>query len=102
LEPFRGIFLAGGQLRRADEPLQLQTMTLSGRIGLMLAVKGSSMEKWLCWGSLGVAGLLLLLFLLDLFTQFPFQRISPTVDVISILCCGVLGYLAWNALKDMG
>ncbi len=68
----------------------------------MLAVKGLSMEKWLCWGSLGVAGLLLLLFLLDLFTSFPFQGISPTVDVISILCCGVLGYLAWNALQDMG
>jgi threonine/homoserine/homoserine lactone efflux protein len=68
----------------------------------MLAVKGLSMEKWLCWGSLGVAGLVLLLFLLDLFTSFPFQRISTAVDIIGILCCGVLGYLAWNALKDMG
>ena len=36
--------------------------------GRMVAVKGLSMEKWLCWGSIGVAGLLLLLFLLDLFT----------------------------------
>src|SRR4051812_13410374 len=28
--------------------------------------RGWSMEKWLCWGSLGTAGVLLLLFLLDL------------------------------------
>ena len=27
----------------------------------MLAVKGLSMEKWLCWGSMGAAGLLLLI-----------------------------------------
>ena len=33
----------------------------------MQAVKGISMEKWLCWVSMGIAGLLLLLFLLDLF-----------------------------------
>lgn len=59
------------------------------------------MEKWLCWGSLGVAGLLLLLFLLDLFFRFPFHGISKAVDVISIICCGLLGYLAWDALTDV-
>ena len=32
----------------------------------MQAVKGLFMEKWLCWGSMGVAGLLLLLFILDI------------------------------------
>jgi hypothetical protein len=71
-------------------------------MGRMLAVKGSSMEKWLCWGSIGVAGLLLLLFLLDLFTGFPFQGISPTVDIIGAICCAILIYLGWNALKDLG
>ena len=28
--------------------------------------RGSAMEKWLCLGTMGVAGLLLLVFLLDL------------------------------------
>jgi hypothetical protein len=70
--------------------------------GRMVAVKGLSMEKWLCWGSIGVAGLLLLLFLLDLFTGFPFYGISPAVDIMGAICCAVLGYLGWNALRDLG
>ena len=70
--------------------------------GRMVAVKGLSMEKWLCWGSIGVAGLLLLLFLLDLFTGFPFYGISPAVDIMGAVCCAVLGYLGWNALRDLG
>jgi hypothetical protein len=68
----------------------------------MVAVKGLSMEKWLCWGSIGVAGLLLLLFLLDLFTGIPFQRVSEPVDIMVAICCGILGYLGWNALRDLG
>ena len=70
--------------------------------GRMVAVKGLSMEKWLCWGSIGVAGLLLLLFLLDLFTGFPFYGISPAVDIMGAICCAVLVYLGWNALRDLG
>jgi hypothetical protein len=68
----------------------------------MLAVKGLSMEKWLCWGSIGVAGLLLLLFVLDLVAGIPFQGISPTVNIMGIICCLILGYLGWNALQDLG
>jgi hypothetical protein len=68
----------------------------------MVAVKGLSMEKWLCWGSIGVAGLLLLLFLLDLFTGFPFYGISPAVDIMGAICCAILVYLGWNALRDLG
>jgi hypothetical protein len=67
----------------------------------MQAVKGLSMEKWLCWGSLGVAGLMLLLFLLDVFTGFPFGGISVTVDIFTILASAVLVYLAYDALRDL-
>jgi hypothetical protein len=67
----------------------------------MLVVKGWSMEKWLCWGAMGVAGLLLLLFTLDLFLQVPFGRISGTVDVITILASGMVFYLAWDAYRDI-
>jgi hypothetical protein len=69
----------------------------------MQAVKGLSMEKWLCWGSLGVAGLMLLLFILDiaLGTSGPFGGLSKTVDIIGIIASVVLGYLAWDAWQDL-
>jgi hypothetical protein len=74
---------------------------LRSRGGIMQAVKGLFMEKWLCWGSMGVAGLLLLLFLLDLFLKFPFGGISQTVDVLVVLSCGVVLYLAYDAFRDL-
>jgi hypothetical protein len=67
----------------------------------MQAVRGLFMEKWLCWSSMGVAGLLLLLFLLDLFVGFPFNRISVTVDIMAILACGLVLYLAYDAFRDL-
>ena len=67
----------------------------------MQAVKGLFMEKWFCWASMGVAGLLLLLFLLDLFLNVPFGGISKTVDVLIILSCGVVLYLAYDAFRDL-
>jgi hypothetical protein len=59
------------------------------------------MEKWFCWGSMGVAGLLLLLFLLDLFTKYPFGQISKAVDVMTIIASGIVLYLAWDAYRDL-
>jgi hypothetical protein len=59
------------------------------------------MEKWLCWGSLGAAGLLLLLFLLDMIIGAPFGGISIFVDILCIIASGVVGYLAWDASRDL-
>jgi hypothetical protein len=67
----------------------------------MQAVKGLFMEKWLCWVSMGVAGLLLLLFLLDLFLSVPFGGISAGVDVLVVIGCGVVLYLAYDAFRDL-
>jgi hypothetical protein len=67
----------------------------------MQAVKGLSMEKWLCWGSMGVAGFLLLMFLLDMIVGFPFDRLSTAVDFFSIIACGLVLYLAYDAYKDL-
>ena len=74
----------------------------------MQAVKGLAMEKGLCWGSLVVAGLMLLLFLLDVFLGFPFggggsQPLEgmKVVDIFGILAGGVLVYLSFNALRDL-
>lgn len=60
------------------------------------------MEKGLCYGALGVAALMLVLFLLDLVAGFPFGG-SPfmILDVLGILSAGVIGYLAFSASKDL-
>jgi hypothetical protein len=67
----------------------------------MWAVKGLSMEKWLCWGSMGVAGFLLLLFVLDIALHIPFGGLSLIVDIIGILACGIVAYLGWDAFQDL-
>jgi hypothetical protein len=67
----------------------------------MQAVKGLSMEKWMCWGSMGVSGFLLLLFILDLVLRFPFGGLSRLVDILAILSCAVVLYLGWDAFQDL-
>jgi hypothetical protein len=67
----------------------------------MQAVKGIHMEKWLCWASMGASGLVLLLFLLDLFLNIPFGGISGTVDVLIVLASAVVLYLSWDAFRDL-
>ena len=59
------------------------------------------MEKWLCWGSLGVAGTLLLLFLLDIILGIPFGGAGILVNVIGMLACAGVGYLAWDSFKEI-
>jgi len=67
----------------------------------MQAVKGISMEKWLCWVSMGVAGVLLLLFVMDLALGFPFSRVSLVVDILGVVVSAIVGYLGWDAYKDL-
>ena len=59
------------------------------------------MEKWFCWGAIGVAGFLLILFLLDLVIKIPFGGLSTIVDIFGAAACGIVGYLGWDALKDL-
>ena len=63
----------------------------------MQAVKGLSMEKWLCWGSLGVAGLMLLLFILDIVIAIPFGGLSKPIDILGILASGILAHIVFEA-----
>jgi hypothetical protein len=72
----------------------------------MRAVKGLSMEKWLCWASMGISGLLLLLFILDLVAGFPFgisrvDGIGMVIDIFGVIACGIVLYLGWDAAKDL-
>jgi hypothetical protein len=64
--------------------------------------KGRAMDKILCYGSLGVAILMFLIFMLDLLAGTPFGR-GPftTADVLGVLAAGIVAYLAWNASKDL-
>ncbi len=59
------------------------------------------MEKYLCWGAIGVAGLMLLLFLLDIIVSIPFGGLSAAVDVFGILASGLVLFLGWDALRDL-
>jgi hypothetical protein len=67
-----------------------------------VVAKGEAMEKYMCYSALGVAGLMALLFLLDLIVGFPFGG-SPfmTVDILGLIASGVVGYLGFNALRDL-
>lgn len=60
------------------------------------------MQKWMCLGAMGVAGLALLLCTLDLIIGIPFGG-GPYLlaDIGGILTAGILGYLAWNAYQDV-
>ncbi|MFO0799372.1 MAG: hypothetical protein U0804_18035 [Gemmataceae bacterium] len=60
------------------------------------------MEKGLCYGALGVAALMLVVFLLDLVAGFPFGG-SPfmLLDILGIVSAGIIGYLAFNASQDL-
>jgi hypothetical protein len=66
--------------------------------------KGSAMEKGMCLGSIGVAGVVLLVFLMDIIVGEPFGGAdSPflMVDIFGILACAIVVYLGWNAYKDI-
>jgi hypothetical protein len=60
------------------------------------------MEKWMCYGALGVAGLMFLLFLLDLIIGIPFGG-SPfmMVDIFGLLASLAVGYLGYNSMRDL-
>jgi hypothetical protein len=64
------------------------------------------MPRLLCLSGLVVAGLVLLLFLADLIMSFTggggiFSYPSLLMDIVFIICAGLLGYLAWVSLKDL-
>lgn len=59
------------------------------------------MEKWLCWGSMGIAGLLLIAFILDIAMQMPFGGLSRVVDILGILSCALIIYLGWDSYREL-
>ena len=60
----------------------------------------SNLPKNMVFASFGVAGLVALLAILDMVTAFPFAS-SMTMDILFLLSSAIVGYLAWDAYKDM-
>lgn len=58
------------------------------------------MAKAMTIAGMVIAGLIGLLFGLDLILGIPFSRASTLVDVVFVISAGVLGYLSWNAFRD--
>lgn len=65
-----------------------------------------AMEKGMCYGTIAIAAIMLLVFLMDLFAGIPFggsAKDSPFtfIDVFGVLASLVVGYLGVNALRDV-
>lgn len=60
----------------------------------------SNISKNMIYASLGAAGLVAAGCLLDMVTGIPFAR-QMTFDIFFLLGAAVVGYLGWDALKDM-
>lgn len=53
-------------------------------------------------GSMVVAGLVALLAMLDLVMGIPFSgQNTKLMDILFIVCAGIVGYLAWDAYRDL-
>jgi hypothetical protein len=60
----------------------------------------SNLPKNLVFASWGAAAIVSVLAILDIVTNFPFAG-SMTMDVLFLLSAAVVGYLGWDAFKDM-
>ena len=58
------------------------------------------MEKWMCLGSMGISGILLVVFALDLIMKIPFGGLSSTVDIIGIVAAVLITYLGWESFRE--
>jgi hypothetical protein len=69
----------------------------------MIAARGAAMEKKLCIASLSIAGLLMVLFILDLILGIPFggPPAFTLIDIVGAIAGALLFYLSWNALRDL-
>ncbi|MDX1966855.1 MAG: hypothetical protein SFV23_06775 [Planctomycetaceae bacterium] len=60
----------------------------------------TNVTKNMIFASFGVAGLVAAACLLDMATGIPFAR-QMVFDILFLLAAAVVGYLAWDAYRDM-
>jgi len=58
------------------------------------------MIKKMIFGSVGAAGLVALLSILDLSLKVPFAGYSLTLDITFLISSAIIGYLGWDAYRD--
>jgi hypothetical protein len=58
------------------------------------------MTKNMIFGSMGAAGVVALLAVLDLALNFPFAGYSRTFDILMLLSAGIVLYLAWDSYRE--
>ena len=52
------------------------------------------------FASMGVAGLVALLSILDLSVKFPFAGYSLTLDILLLITSAIIGYLSWETYRE--
>jgi hypothetical protein len=58
------------------------------------------MIKNMIFGSMGVAGLVAALAILDLSLQIPFAGYSLTLDILLLIASAIIGYLSWETYRE--
>ena len=58
------------------------------------------MEKLMCLATMAISGLVLLAFALDLALKIPFGGLSTSVDVLTVVGAGLVGYLGWESFRE--
>jgi hypothetical protein len=58
------------------------------------------MIKHMIFFSMGIAGLVALLSILDLSLSFPFAGYSLTLDILLLVASAIIGYLSWETFRE--
>lgn len=61
----------------------------------------ANLSKPFVFGSFGAAGLVAVLALMDMVMQVPFAGASLVMDILFLLSALLVGYLGWDAYKDL-
>ena len=62
---------------------------------------GAEGSKRMVIGSIAAAGVVALLAVLDLVMGVPFAGFSPLMDILFIVAAALVGYLGWDAYRDL-
>jgi hypothetical protein len=59
------------------------------------------MTNKMIFASAGAAGLVAFLSILDMAVKFPFAGYSLTFDILFLITSAIVGYLSWDAYRDI-
>lgn len=92
----------GSSIPQETRPAKLSTLPSSNQRPMPRpAGSGFSVEKALVWLSFFVAFVLVVLFGVDLALAWPLGRYTLVAEAVFAGCGVVLGYLSWDAYRDL-